>query len=166
MKKGWNLGGRKQQQRQQREEEEAVGEKGAEDAAAVEAMRLEKLAEWRAMMQSGEVGVWFLFLSFSLFGSIDDDVVPVRYILDQLEVDVHTCHKHLFLSCVAGVAPSHHVPHPTPAVLLYSSLCHDACAVENWCFVGTQGGATVQLYFPEFLHVVLLGASGSTCSQT
>lgn len=56
VKKGKNLGGRNQQQRQQRGEEESVGEKGAEDAAAVEAMRLEKLAEWRAMMQSGEVG--------------------------------------------------------------------------------------------------------------
>lgn len=51
------MGGRKQQQRQQqRQEEEAVGEASAEDAAAVEAMRLEKLAEWKAMMQSGEVG--------------------------------------------------------------------------------------------------------------
>lgn len=56
VKKGRNVGGRKQQERQQREDEESVGESGAEDAAAVEAMRLEKLAEWKAMMQSGEVG--------------------------------------------------------------------------------------------------------------
>ena len=55
-KKGRNVGGRKQQERQQREDEESVGESGAEDAAAVEAMRLEKLAEWKAMMRSGEVG--------------------------------------------------------------------------------------------------------------
>lgn len=55
--KGRNVGGRKQQRRQQREEEESVDEgAGAEDAAAVEAMRLAKLAEWKAMMQSGEVG--------------------------------------------------------------------------------------------------------------
>lgn len=57
MKKGRNLGGRKQKQRNPAEEEESVDEAGAEDAAAVEAMRLEKLAEWRAMMQSGEVGI-------------------------------------------------------------------------------------------------------------
>ena len=56
VKKGRSLGGGKQRQpRQQREEEESVDEAGADDAA-VEAMRLEKLAEWRAMMQSGEVG--------------------------------------------------------------------------------------------------------------
>lgn len=48
-KKGENLGGQKQKQQQGEEVEE-------EDAEAVEAMRLEKLAEWRAMMQSGEVG--------------------------------------------------------------------------------------------------------------
>lgn len=53
VKKGRSLGGRKKQQQQQREEEDSGAE---DDAAAMEAMRLEKLAEWRAMMQSGEVG--------------------------------------------------------------------------------------------------------------
>ncbi len=57
MKKGRSAGGQRQRKRKQGPEEEVGREAGQEeDAAAVEAMRLEKLAEWRAMMQSGEVG--------------------------------------------------------------------------------------------------------------
>lgn len=57
VKKGRNAGGQRQRKRKPRAEEEVGRETGQEeDAAEVEAMRLEKLAEWRAMMQSGEVG--------------------------------------------------------------------------------------------------------------
>lgn len=63
VRKGRKAGGQKQQQQQLKEEEEEAGELGSEeDAAAVEAMRLEKLAKWKAMMQSGEVRVVLLML--------------------------------------------------------------------------------------------------------
>lgn len=116
VKKGKHLGGRRQQGQQQGGEEEAGGE---EDAAAVEAMRLEKLAAWRAMMQSGEVGVqrdavtltWSR-LSIPLFRQIRISAMDL----------LHMPRAGVWAEWLSPSLRSTPNLHPTPAALLYSSV--------------------------------------------